>query len=156
MPFQWVSVSSVCVRHLWIILPKLWKLARNYQAQVKASVLHVAQLYEWCCSPARRAHTVPAVWQGEWEGRSMRGSLREPGAHFKSIFSFHSSAFMCCSYCFGYFTSLIWSTLTNKYSSQHLFFNNFFRQWAESLILCQGQMAQITQLRSCVSTQGFM
>lgn len=147
----------MCVKHVWIILPKLWRLSRNYQAQVKASVLHVAQLYEWCCSPARRAHTMPAVWQGEWEGRSMRGSLREPGAHFKSIF-------FLSLLCFYALLILLWLfhffNLININKQQvllpALIFNNFFKQWAESLILCQGQMAQITQLRSCVSTQGFM
>lgn len=62
--------------------------ARNYQMQVKASVLHIAQLSECCCSPVCRAHAMPAVWQGEWEGRLMKGSLREAVVHFKCIFFF--------------------------------------------------------------------
>lgn len=158
MPFQWISVSSLCVKHLWMILPKLWKLARNYQAQVKASVLQIAQLYEWCGSSACGAHTVPAVWQDELDGRSMRGSPREAMAHFKSIFFLSLPCFYALRVLLllFHFFNLININKTASSSPSTDFFNNFLRQWAYSLLLCRGQTAQITHPPSCISTQGFL
>lgn len=136
----------MCVRHLWTIPPKLWKLARNYQMQVKASVLHIAQLSECCCLPVRRAHAMPAVWQGEWEGRSMQGSLRGRGTLQIHFFPF-TPLLLCAAHIasgFFYVFNLmdINKTVSTSPSTHFLIISlhNELKVWCST---------RVGQLRSC-------
>lgn len=157
IPFVWVSVSPPCVRHLWRILPKLWKLARNYHRERICA--QDSGVYEWCCSSACGPQAMSAVWQDELEGRSMRGSVREPMAHSKTRVFFLSLpcfyALLILLQLFNFFNLININKAASSPPSSD-FLNNFFRQWAYSLLLCQGQAAQITQPPSCISTQGFL
>lgn len=118
-----------------------------------------SRVYEWCCSSACGAQAMPAVWQDELEGRSMRGSVREAMAHSKTRFFFLSFpcfyALLILLQLFNFFNLININKAASSPPSTE-FFNHFFRQWAYSQLLCQGQTAQITQPPSCISTQGFM
>lgn len=149
--------SSLCVRHLWLILPRLEKLARNSQVQVEASALQIAQLYERCCSSACGALPVPAAWRDELEGRRMRGSARGHGTlqkhFFLSLPCFYALLILFQLFHFFYLINI---HKPASFPPCTDFLNHFCRQWAYSLLLCQGQPAHITQPPPCINTQGFM